>query len=290
MMGGGSKSRLDLKFALLMALAVALIVLDSNSANLHSTRIAVSVTVKPLFEIAQIPTRLGSHLHVLFEERALLRERNRQLDVENRQLRAELTNLKDAELRNAWLGQLLEASEKYQLPVLSAKPTSIQPQSHGQKIIVDRGSVDHVFLGQAVIDHRGVIGQVTSMTLTESAVTMITDPNHSLSVRIQRNGIKAVVHGHGDPDQLTVSGLRNEQDVREGDILITTGFGERFPVGYPVAEVIAVTRVENTPFAEITAVPLAAHDPGFEVLLVWRNDAIQSGDVPVVTLNDSGQE
>ena len=156
--------------------------------------------------------------------------------------------------------------------------------------MLNRGSNDRVFVGQPVIDHRGVIGQVSSITLTESAVTLITDANHSIPVRIQRNGIRAVVHGLGVPNQLLVSELQVNQDVRPGDILVTSGLGERFPLGYPVAEVTSVVRNKNVPFAEITAIPLAALDPSFEVLMVWNSAPVESGNTPVVTMNDSREK
>lgn len=285
-----SKSNLDLKFFWLSIAAVILIVVETNTAMLQNLRVVISIPVKPLLEVAQVPTRLGNLYQTIFEERELLRKLNNELVEENKTLRNELINLKNAEDRNAWMGELLYASEKAEIPVLSATPTSIQLEPLAQKIIVDRGSNDGVVMGQSVIDHRGVIGQVTSISMSDSAVTLLTDPNQSLSVRVRRSGVKAVVHGLGDPNRLTVSGLRSEQDVQVGDILVTTGFGERFPAGYPVAEVISVDRNQNAQFADISAAPLAAHDPGFQVLLVWKNNSVDSDEVPVVTLNDSNQE
>lgn len=285
-----SKSNLDLKFFWLSIAAVILIVVETNTAMLQNLRVVISIPVKPLLEVAQVPTRLGNLYQTIFEERELLRKLNNELVEENKTLRNELINLKNAEDRNAWMGELLYASEKAEIPVLSATPTSIQLEPLAQKIIVDRGSNDGVVMGQSVIDHRGVIGQVTSISMSDSAVTLLTDPNQSLSVRVRRSGVKAVVHGLGDPNRLAVSGLRSEQDVQVGDILVTTGFGEKFPAGYPVAEVIDIDRNQNAQFADISAVPLAAHDPGFQVLLVWKNNSVDSDEVPVVTLNDSNQE
>lgn len=285
-----AKSNLDLKFFWLSIAAIILIVAESNTAILQNARVIISIPLKPLLEVAQVPTRLGSVYQTVFEERGLLRKLNSELVQENKTLRNELINLKNAEDRNAWMGELLHASDKAQIPVLSATPTSIQLEPLAQKIVVDRGSNDGVVLGQSVIDHRGVIGQVTSVSMSDSAVTLLTDPNQSLSVRVRRSGIKAVVHGLGDPNRLTVSGLRGEQDVKVGDILVTTGFGERFPAGYPVAEVISVDSDQNAQFADIAAAPLAAHDPGFQVLLVWKSNSVDSDEVPVVTLNDTSQE
>ncbi len=287
---GASGLKLDLHFFLLAALSIVLIILESHSALLQSTRSVVFVTVKPLIEVAQLPTKATNSIRQIFEEREQLRERNRIVNQENAELRDRIIQLKNEELRSKWLAELLDAKEKLQYPVLSANLKSIQLQPLSQKIVLNRGTDDRVFVGQPVIDHRGVIGQVSSTTLTESAVTLITDANHSIPVRIQRNGIRAVVHGLGVPNQLLVSELQVNQDVRPGDILVTSGLGERFPLGYPVAEVTSVVRNKNVPFAEITAIPLAALDPSFEVLMVWNNTPVESGNTPVVTMNDSGEK
>jgi rod shape-determining protein MreC len=287
---GASGLKQDLQFFLLAALSIVLIILESHSAMLQSTRSVMFVTIKPLIEVAQLPTKATNSIRQILEEREQLRERNRIVNQENVELRERIIQLKNEELRSKWLAELLDAKEKLQYPVLSANLKSIQLQPLSQKIVLNRGTDDRVFVGQPVIDHRGVIGQVSSTTLTDSAVTLITDANHSIPVRIQRNGIRAVVHGLGVPNQLLVSELQVNQDVRPGDILVTSGLGERFPLGYPVAEITSVVRNKNVPFAEITAIPLATLDPSFEVLMVWNNAPVESGNTPVVTMNDSGEK
>ena len=287
---GTSGLKQDLLFILLATLSIVLIILESHSAILQSTRSVMFVTVKPLIEVAQLPAKATNSIRQIVEEREQLRERNRIINQENAELRERIIQLKNEELRSKWLAELLDTKEKLQYPVLSANLKSIQLQPWSQKIVLNRGTDDRVFLGQPVIDHRGVIGQVSSITLTESAVTLITDAGHSIPVRIQRNGIRAVVHGLGVPNQLLVSELQVNQDVQPGDILVTSGLGERFPLGYPVAEVTSVVRNKNVPFAEITAIPLAALDPSFEVLMVWNNTPVNSGNTPVVTMNDSGEK
>jgi rod shape-determining protein MreC len=56
--------------------------------------------------------------------------------------------------------------------------------------------------------------------------------------------------------------------VREGDVLVSSGLGERFPAGFPVAEVSRVDRETGESFMSVDARPLAALDRGLEVLLV----------------------
>ena len=278
---------MSLRFFVLMSISAFLIFLDSNTSTLSIVRDILYLPVKPVMEVAQIPDALSDRFRIQFERQDLLQQRNRALLLENQRLRARLNDLQAQEQRNNWLSELLGAKETLDYAVLPAKPSAIQLQGLSQKFVVDRGSTDDVFVGQPVLNHKGIIGQVTNTTKTESAVTLLTDPNHSIPVRILRSGVLAVANGLGYNDRMSVSGLRSSDDIQEGDVLVTSGLGERFPAGYPVAEVTHVVRSSNAAFAEITAVPLADFDPEFEVLLVWTQVAGGFDQVSNLTMHGS---
>ena len=280
---------MNARLFILLSVSILLIALDTHTSTLRVFREVAFLPVKPLVEIAQLPTAVTNRLQLQFEQRELLQERNRELKKENIALRARLNDLQVQEQRSNWLSELLGARETLDYAVLPAKPSAIQLQPLSQKIVIDRGNNDDIFVGQPVVDHKGIIGQITSTTRTESAVTLVTDPNHSIPVRIRRNGVLAIAHGSGYADRMRVTGLRFNADIQEGDILVTSGLGERFPSGYPVAEVTSVVRNQNTAFAEITAVPLAAFDTEFEVLLVWTQMPGE-GEESILTMHDSGEQ
>ncbi len=281
--------KLDLQLAFFATMAVALIVIESYSGVLHNVRVALFVLVKPVVEIAETPTLLNKILERNFADRNKLRQQLTAIKQENTVLRERVIELEYEELRNRWLAELLEAREKIDYPILSANLVSVQllPMSH--KIVLDRGSKHDVYIGQPVLDPRGLIGQVTEVAWSDSAVTLITDAGHSVPVRIRRNGLFAIAHGLGERNQLLISGLRVSQDVEVGDVLITTGLGNRFPAGYPVAEITVVEHNRNAPFAEILAAPLATIDPDFEVLMVWNNEANMLDSPSSLSMNEQSE-
>ena len=57
-----------------------------------------------------------------------------------------------------------------------------------------------------------------------------------------------------------------------GDLLVTSGLGNRFPEGYPVARVMSVSRDDSQSYAVINAQPLAALDRIRYVLLIWPDE------------------
>jgi rod shape-determining protein MreC len=76
-----------------------------------------------------------------------------------------------------------------------------------------------------------------------------------------------------------------QADVRIGDLVVTSGLGERFPGGYPVASISRIDREEGLTFIQVQATPLAALDRGREVLLIntIRADPVieEAGDPPL---------
>ena len=122
---------------------------------------------------------------------------------------------------------------------------------------MNRGLKDGVHVGQPVLDPDGVMGQVTQVMPLTSAVTLITDPSHGLPVQVRRNGLRAIAFGTGKPDELRVSYLTPNADIRVGDELVTSGLGGRFTAGYPVAKVSELISDASEAFLRISAHPSA---------------------------------
>lgn len=279
--------KVDLQLAVAAIAAIALVIVEVNTTMLQNARVALFVAVKPVVEIAQVPNLIGNALERGFAEREVLRERLLAVNQENRDLRQRVIELENQELRSRWLSELLEVREKIEYPVATANLVSVQLLPGAHKVVLDRGSKQQVFVGQPVLDQHGLIGQVTEVTRTDSAVTLITDSSHSVPVRIRRTGQLAIVHGLGLRNHLLVSGVRSSQDVVVGDVLITSGLGNRFPAGYPVAEIDSVERNLSSAFAEISATPLASIDPDFEVLMVWNDSSSALDALSTLSSNES---
>ena len=99
---------------------------------------------------------------------------------------------------------------------------------------------------------------------------LITDPSHAIPVQINRNGLRTLALGTGQIDRLALPYLPSNADVQVGDLLVTSGMGGVFPQGYPVATVTGIAP-QKSPFAKISAVPVAKLDRNRELLLVWSD-------------------
>ena len=105
---------------------------------------------------------------------------------------------------------------------------------------------------------------------------LITDPGHAMPVQVERNGLRTIVRGTGSLSLLEVPFLNQNSDIREGDVLFSSGLGGRFPNGYPVAEVIEVEVIEDQAFLKVSATPIAKLDRSNHVLLLSREAKAQT--------------
>jgi rod shape-determining protein MreC len=122
--------------------------------------------------------------------------------------------------------------------------------------------------GQPIVDAEGVMGQVVHVAPFTSTAMLITDPSHAIPVADNRNGLRAIAMGTGSADRLEIPNLPLNADIKQGDLLVTSGLGGRFPPGYPVATVMTVERNPGQAFADVTARPTARLEQSREVLLV----------------------
>jgi rod shape-determining protein MreC len=150
--------------------------------------------------------------------------------------------------------------------VASILRVDLDPFRH--RVLLDMGSRDGVFKGQAVLDGEGIFGQVTKVNASTAEVILITDAEHAIPVQSNRSGVRTIAVGTGDENKLSLPFVTVEADLQEGDLLFSTGLGGVFPPGYPVARVTAVKRAGST-FASVEARPTAKLNQAREVLLIW---------------------
>ena len=103
-----------------------------------------------------------------------------------------------------------------------------------------------------------------------SVVLLITDTTHAVPAEVGRNNIRVIAAGLGEYDHLELEAVPKSADIREGDILYSSGLGGRFPQGYPVGTVIEVERLRTENFAFVKLRPAANLDRSRYVLVVSR--------------------
>lgn len=135
--------------------------------------------------------------------------------------------------------------------------------------MINQGQSDGAYVGQPVIDEKGVVGQVIAVGETSSRVLLLSDVTHSIPVQVLRNDVRVIASGTGRSDELTLDNVPRSVDIVKGDLLVTSGLGGRFPEGYPVGIVENVSRDGSNYFATVNVKPLASLERLRYVLLLW---------------------
>lgn len=254
------------------ALSLILIVADLSWTSMPRYRGYLTLAVTPVQWLVDQPTHLLGGLGQLLSDRDQLQEENALLQSDLLIMARKLQRLEHLSKENAKLHQLLNASEKLDDRVALAELIGVNPDPFIHQVILNRGLQHAVYLGQPVLDEGGIMGQVVEVGPYTSRVLLITDAKHALPIQVARSGFRAMLVGKGLFDELELDYVPNTADIQVGDILSSSGLGQRFPVGYPVAEVIEVQHDPGQPFAMIKARPTARLDKSRHVLLIYRQE------------------
>ena len=260
---------LGLRLLLFAGLSILILVIDHRENYLDAVHRAIDVTIYPLRVVVDAPVAMWRLLGETGAGRNELRLENSRLKAERLLTHARLQRYSALEAENARLRAMLEARTRVREEVRVAGIMSVSANPFRHDLVIDKGQNDGVYDGQAMVDAEGVVGQVIETGLFSAQAVLISDPDHALPVEINRNGLRTIAVGTGEFDRLDLPFLPNNADVRQGDLLVTSGLGGAFPAGYPVAIVDNVTRVPQEPFAAVSARPAAKLNQIREIMLIW---------------------
>lgn len=260
-----------LRLSIVIAFSLILFLADSQYNLFASSRIYLNSLVSPIQYIADAPQKLSIAISENLLTREALKNRNQQLEKDNLFLKADRLLLTQLQNENKQLRELLNSQRNFSYKRMITEVMSLRSDPFTHQLLIDKGAADGVYLGQPVINEQGVVGQVSQVGSTTSRVLLIVDASHGIPVRVQRNDIAAVVHGSGAWNKLNLPFVQSNADLKEGDLLVTSGLGGRFPAGYPVAKISHFDYRKGALYADVTATPVALLDRSRYLLLLWND-------------------
>jgi rod shape-determining protein MreC len=263
-----------LRLVLLCILSIVLMVLDQRNQLLVDVRKALAVGLYPMQAMVSAPFSAGRELSDSFTARSTLVAENTQLRQRELLQNSRLQRMAALEAENARLRALLESTVKIDANIVIAEIVSVDMNPFRNMIVINKGSRDDAFVGQPLIDADGIVGQITRDRVFSSEAMLVTDADHAIPVEIARNRLRSIAFGTGELDRLSLPFLPVNADVREGDLLISSGLGGTFPPGYPVGRVRKSQRTTGQQFLDIDAEPAAALNRIREVLLIAPEELI----------------
>lgn len=252
-------------------LAFALLLADSQRwAPLGSFRNAVYSVMEPLFSALSWPGALIDEVSDSLRFGTMLRADNLRLKQQNLILSAKVQKLSYLASDNARLRGLIDSASQINSRVLVGEVIGIDPDPSRHVLIINQGRNGGLYEGQPVLDARGVFGRIIQVGRHTARVMLVTDRMHSVPVRINRNGIRAILSGNGDMQEMRLQYVPEKSDIKPGDLLVTSGLGQDFPAGYPVGRVSLIRRLAGDQFLDIAATPVAALDRSRYVLVLFE--------------------
>ncbi|NRH44726.1 rod shape-determining protein MreC [Pseudomonas sp. MS15a(2019)] len=262
---------LGIRLLILAALSVGVMVTDARFDYLKPVRSELALVLSPLYEVAGFPLRAWEGVSDQFSSRTELMAENERLKAEQLLLQRRLQKLAALTEQNVRLRELLNSAALVDDKVLVGELIGVDPNPYTHRIIIDKGAKDGVFVGQPVLDASGLMGQVVEVMPYSARVLLLTDVTHSIPVQVNRNGLRAIAVGTGNPERLELRYVADTADIKEGDLLVSSGLGQRFPAGYPVATVSKVIHDSGQPFAVVRAIPTAKLNRSRYMLLVFSD-------------------
>lgn len=267
-----------LRLVLLVTLSVVLMVFDQRNQELARIRALLAAALHPLQQLVDAPSSaaawLGENLATRTDLLATRQRLEEQLLVQN----GRLQRMAALEAENARMRALLDSTAKVGDQVLIAEILAVDMDRLRHRVVLNRGSGEGAFVGQAIIDAQGVVGQITRDRGSSAEALLITDPDHAVPAEVVRTGLRTIAVGSGDLERLALPFVARNADIVVGDLLVSSGLGGRFPAGYPLGTVTEVRGDSGEPFLVVSARPAAALDRIREVLLVIPPPAVPAGE------------
>jgi rod shape-determining protein MreC len=265
---------LGLRLIVLAAMAAGLMVADHRQHHLAAIRDGIATLAYPIQWAVQAPVAAWTSMRESFATKARVEAENVKLAADNLVLRLKLMRFESLEQENRRLRAVRESSARVVQRSLVAEIVQVDLDPFRQRVLINKGTREGVFRGQAAIDSNGIFGQVTRTGPLSAEVILISDPEHAIPVQVNRTGARSIALGTGRSGLLSLPYLPQNADVIAGDLLVSSGLGGVYPPGYPVGKVATVVRDPGQPLLAVEAEPLAGLDRDPESLLVWFESKI----------------
>ena len=271
------------KLIFFSALSLLLVVGDKQLQFTKPLRAGLSTLILPIQWLVLQPGEALSAMGTYFQnlDQAQTNLKAAELKVLQQSVRSQ--QVEQLQIENQNLRQLMGLQSSMVVASQAAEVLFDVPDPYNQRIVIDRGQLKNVALGSPVIDAGGVVGQVTRVYPMTSEVTLLTDKDQSIPVLNSRTGARNITSGDvlaGQP-MIELKFVPASADVKEGDLLTTSGIDGVYPAGLQVARISHIERRVDISFARIHASPLAELK-GRHVLILQpsASSALNKGKTP----------
>jgi len=285
-----TSTSLQLRLFFAVIASFSLIVVDSKFDSFSNVRVYLNTAVSPLIYAADIPSEMLKGVSNTVVTRRDLKKQVKEQREKLFTQQVQLLEFKHLKEENKRLRALLNSPVHSDQRKLVAEIITVNSDPFSLQVVINKGALDGIYIGQPVLNEQGVVGQIVDVSATYSRVLLISDITHGIPVRVQRNDIRAIANGSGELNGLTLPYVPHSTDIQTGDVLVTSGLGGVFPEGYPVATITDFTYQVGQPYAQVEANPIVALERIRYVLLIWDDEDNSAEDNNVESTTNADKE
>jgi rod shape-determining protein MreC len=233
--------------ALGLVVLLTLVILNLPSQTSARFKLGIGSLFLPLFGLAGSSQQLAGTMGDTVVSRRELLRLNDELRRENQQLRLQAMQAQETASENARLRQLVGWQRQTSWKLKLAKVVLREPANWWRTVQIDLGSRDGLRVNLPVLTTDGLVGRISSVSLTRSQVVLLGDPNCKVSARVENEAHDTGVIGASGPLDTEFVGLgylSRNANLKPAQNVVTSGEGGIFPPGIPIGKVVDVQAVD----------------------------------------------
>jgi rod shape-determining protein MreC len=196
-----------------------------------------------------------------------IEEENKNLKNKINELKAALILYQEGYLEAQRLRKLLDLKDDYSYYFVSARVIGKEQAALSKTILINKGAVHGLKNGMPVIAPPGLIGRLVDVSWHVSKVLLFIDENSNVGAIVQRTRTQGIISGAGHRG-LILKYISKTQDVKEGDVIVSSGMGGVFPKGLLIGQVSHVDRQDASLFLKINVAPFVDFSKLEEILIL----------------------
>ena len=266
-------------FLVLVALSITTLILDHKYNQISQIRSAINdLIVYPIEKISNLPRSIINEAIRESSNVDELEEKISNLEQENLNLKIQLQELGSLRGENIRLRKITRESITTSKKQTIVKVINNSASPNKRVVLIDKGKSHGIYIGQNVIGTKGLVGQIIEVNSLSSKVILITEPSHDVPGQINRTGEKIIISGSQEKRKLIVNYANTNTDIQEGDVVSTSGIGNRFKPMIPIGKITRVSNELNAEFKKIEITPFENPENMPELILIWDYKPKETND------------
>lgn len=251
-------------FLALCIIAVALVIFPSVFSAMGvggAVKNAVNTVLTPFQKLfMNITDSLGGYADYVTEFDRIVEE-NKELKLENEKLRSRISSAEETEIMNDWLFNYIDLRQSHpDYSFCEASITGRESSNYMTVFTLNRGTAQGIKVNMPVVTETGVVGFVSEVGLDWCKVITILESGSSIGAYIERSGEIGVVEGDytlSKDGLCSMKYLTDGADIKEGDKVLTSGYGSVYPRGLVIGYIESITDNSSSRKVDVTVKPNA---------------------------------